>query len=56
MQEDGFDLVTVIKGANFYRRGRHLDFVKDFVPPSTSEFDSVYQPYRYVVLYYVGRH
>lgn len=46
--EDGFDLVTVIKGANFYRRGRHLDFVKDFVPPSTSEFDSVYQPYRWM--------
>ncbi|XP_075090669.1 phytyl ester synthase 2, chloroplastic-like isoform X2 [Nicotiana tabacum] len=46
--EDGFDLVTVIKGANFYRRGRHLDFVKDFVPPSTSEFDTVYQPYRWM--------
>ncbi|XP_019225895.1 PREDICTED: acyltransferase-like protein At3g26840, chloroplastic isoform X2 [Nicotiana attenuata] len=46
--EDGFDLVTVIKGASFYRRGRHLDFVKDFVPPSTSEFDSVYQPYRWM--------
>ncbi|XP_010315903.1 phytyl ester synthase 2, chloroplastic isoform X2 [Solanum lycopersicum] len=46
--EADFNLVTVIMGANFYRRGRHLDFVRDFVPPSTSEFDSVYQPYRWM--------
>ncbi|KAJ8546462.1 hypothetical protein K7X08_019045 [Anisodus acutangulus] len=46
--EADFNLVTVITGANFYRRGRHLDFVTDFVPPSTSEFDSVYQPYRWM--------
>lgn len=46
--EPDFNLVTVITGANFYRRGRHLDFVRDFVPPSTSEFDSVYQPYRWM--------
>ncbi|XP_059294357.1 phytyl ester synthase 2, chloroplastic-like isoform X3 [Lycium ferocissimum] len=46
--EADFNLVTVITGANFYRRGRHLDFVTDFVPPSTSEFDSVYKPYRWM--------
>lgn len=46
--EADFNLVTVIMGANFYRRGRHLDFVRDFVRPSTSEFDSVYQPYRWM--------
>lgn len=46
--EAEFNLVTVIMGANFYRRGRRLDFVTDFVPPSTSEFDSVYQPYRWM--------
>ncbi|XP_055803121.1 phytyl ester synthase 2, chloroplastic-like isoform X2 [Solanum dulcamara] len=46
--EADFNLVTVITGANFYRRGRHLDYVRDFVPPSTSEFDSVYQPYRWM--------
>ncbi|KAK4712737.1 hypothetical protein R3W88_007250 [Solanum pinnatisectum] len=46
--EADFNLITVIMGANFYRRGRHLDFVRDFVPPSTSEFDSVYQPYRWM--------
>ncbi|KAM3364140.1 hypothetical protein P3S68_018994 [Capsicum galapagoense] len=43
-----FNLVTVITGANFYRRGRNLDFITDFVPPSTSEFDRVYQPYRWM--------
>ncbi|XP_060191828.1 phytyl ester synthase 2, chloroplastic-like isoform X3 [Lycium barbarum] len=46
--EADFNLVTVMTGANFYRRGRHLDFVTDFVPPSTSEFDNVYKPYRWM--------
>lgn len=46
--EADFNLVTVITGANFYRRGRNLDFITDFVPPSTSEFDRVYQPYRWM--------
>ncbi|PHT57148.1 Acyltransferase-like protein, chloroplastic [Capsicum baccatum] len=46
--EAHFNLVTVITGANFYRRGRNLDFITDFVPPSTSEFDRVYQPYRWM--------
>ncbi|CAN4079059.1 unnamed protein product [Withania somnifera] len=46
--EAELNLVTVIMGANFYRRGRRLDFVTDFVPPTTSEFDSVYQPYRWM--------
>ncbi|XP_047054714.1 phytyl ester synthase 1, chloroplastic-like isoform X3 [Lolium rigidum] len=36
--EDGFNLLTVIKGANMYRRGRQRDSVMDFLPPTRCEF------------------
>ncbi|XP_039157570.1 acyltransferase-like protein At1g54570, chloroplastic isoform X2 [Eucalyptus grandis] len=35
--EDGFDLVTIIKGVGFYRRGKGLDYVSDCLPPSPAE-------------------
>jgi hypothetical protein len=37
-QEDGVNLLTVIKGANMYRRGRQRDSVTDYLPPTLSEF------------------
>ncbi|CAD6343771.1 unnamed protein product [Miscanthus lutarioriparius] len=36
--EDGVNLLSVIKGANMYRRGRQRDFVTDYLPPTLSEF------------------
>ncbi|KAA8536943.1 hypothetical protein F0562_029421 [Nyssa sinensis] len=36
--EDGVNLLTVIKGTCKYRRSRRRDFIKDFLPPSISEF------------------
>ncbi|XP_059669940.1 phytyl ester synthase 2, chloroplastic-like isoform X2 [Cornus florida] len=46
--EDGFDLVTTIKGAGFYRHARYLDYVSDYVPPGPSEFKQIYEPYRWL--------
>ncbi|KAF9622394.1 hypothetical protein IFM89_031197 [Coptis chinensis] len=51
LMEDGVDLVTVIKGAGFYRRTRKIDYVSDFVLPTPSEFKKVYDSsYRWVDL------
>lgn len=36
--EDGVNLLTVIKGTFKYRRSKKHDFVKDYLPPSMSEF------------------
>ncbi|KAI3862535.1 hypothetical protein MKX03_037639 [Papaver bracteatum] len=46
--EDGFDLVTVIKGAGFYRRTKKLDYVSDFMHPNQSELTKMYDSYRWV--------
>ncbi|KAI3929511.1 hypothetical protein MKX01_025679 [Papaver californicum] len=35
--EDGFNFVTVIKGAGFYRRSRNIDYVSDYIPQNPSE-------------------
>ncbi|KAH9791742.1 AB hydrolase-1 domain-containing protein [Citrus sinensis] len=48
-QEDGVDLVTTIKGAGYYRRGRIVDYVSDFIPPTTIEVNKVYEEYRWMV-------
>ncbi|KAI3976099.1 hypothetical protein MKX01_016782, partial [Papaver californicum] len=37
IQEDGFNFVTVIKGAGFYRRSRNIDYVSDYIPQNPSE-------------------
>uniref|UniRef100_A0A5B7BDC7 Serine aminopeptidase S33 domain-containing protein n=1 Tax=Davidia involucrata TaxID=16924 RepID=A0A5B7BDC7_DAVIN len=46
--EDGFDLVTIIMGAGFYRRARYLDYVSDYFPPNPSEFKRIYEPFRWI--------
>nr|DAD30462.1 TPA_asm: hypothetical protein HUJ06_009313 [Nelumbo nucifera] len=46
--EDGIDLVTIIKGASFYRRKRHIDYVSDYVPPTPFEFKQAYESYRWL--------
>ncbi|XP_006855419.2 acyltransferase-like protein At1g54570, chloroplastic isoform X2 [Amborella trichopoda] len=40
--EDGINLLTIIKGAQVYRRSRIRDFVSDFLPPTLSEFKRIY--------------
>ncbi|XAR54707.1 Diacylglycerol O-acyltransferase [Bertholletia excelsa] len=37
--ENGFNLLSVIKGTHKYRHSRRHDFVLDFLPPSMSEFE-----------------
>uniref|UniRef100_M4F1G3 Serine aminopeptidase S33 domain-containing protein n=1 Tax=Brassica campestris TaxID=3711 RepID=M4F1G3_BRACM len=36
--EDGVDLVTIVKFAYFYRRGKTLDYVSDYIMPTPFEF------------------
>ncbi|KAG5056150.1 hypothetical protein GLYMA_03G243700v4 [Glycine max] len=36
--EDGIGLLTIIKGTCMYRRSRRHDLVRDFIPPSMTEF------------------
>ncbi|XP_071915156.1 phytyl ester synthase 2, chloroplastic isoform X2 [Coffea arabica] len=45
--EDGFDLVTIIKCASFYQRGRCVDYVLDYLPPKPPEFEQIYEPHRW---------
>ncbi|XP_062210624.1 phytyl ester synthase 1, chloroplastic-like isoform X2 [Phragmites australis] len=40
--EDGINLLSIIKGANMYRRGRQRDFVTDYLPPTISEFKKTF--------------
>ncbi|KAK0590520.1 hypothetical protein LWI29_028350 [Acer saccharum] len=47
-QEDGVDLVTIIKGASFYRRGNNLDYVSDFIPPTTPESNKAFENIRWM--------
>ncbi|KAH1092402.1 hypothetical protein J1N35_019659 [Gossypium stocksii] len=47
--EDGFDLVTAIKGASFYRHGKYLDYVSDYIPPTPYEFKKIYESNRWVL-------
>ncbi|GKD83718.1 acyltransferase-like protein, chloroplastic, partial [Tanacetum coccineum] len=39
--EENFDPVTVIKGAGYYRRGKHTDYASDFLPPSSQEMKDI---------------
>lgn len=50
--EDDVNLLTIIKGNCKYRRSRKHDFIKDFIPPSMSEYKKAvetYGLYRYYV-------
>ncbi|GAB2287394.1 hypothetical protein Dimus_021772 [Dionaea muscipula] len=40
--EDGFSLLSIMKGTSKYRRSRRMDYVSDFLPPSMSEYMRVY--------------
>ncbi|KAF8013084.1 hypothetical protein BT93_I1070 [Corymbia citriodora subsp. variegata] len=44
--EDDFDLVTIIKGVGFYRRGKCLDYISDYLPPTPAEYRKVYESSR----------
>ncbi|KAE8706303.1 putative Esterase/lipase/thioesterase family protein [Hibiscus syriacus] len=47
--EEDFDLVTTIKGASFYRRGKYLDYVSDYMPPTPYEFKKIYESQRTIL-------
>lgn len=46
--EENFDLVTVIKGAGFYRRAKHTDYASDFLPPSSTEVKDIVDSARWL--------
>ncbi|XP_072992605.1 phytyl ester synthase 2, chloroplastic-like isoform X1 [Typha latifolia] len=46
--EGGIDLVTIIKGAGFYRRSRQIDYVSDYLIPTRYEFEKVIEEYRLI--------
>ncbi|XP_019057145.1 PREDICTED: acyltransferase-like protein At3g26840, chloroplastic isoform X2 [Tarenaya hassleriana] len=47
--EDSVDLVTIIKAASFYRRGKSHDFVSDYIPPTPFEFKQQIDIYRWLI-------
>ncbi|XP_034706778.1 acyltransferase-like protein At3g26840, chloroplastic [Vitis riparia] len=48
--EDGIDLVTIIKGVNFYRRAKYHDYVSDYIPLVPSEFRQATEEYRWLTM------
>ncbi|PKA55273.1 Acyltransferase-like protein [Apostasia shenzhenica] len=46
--EDSFDIVSVIKDSNFYRRSKHKDFVSDYLPLTRYEFQKFIEEYRWM--------
>eukprot|EP00258_Populus_trichocarpa_P023572 XP_024439591.1 acyltransferase-like protein At1g54570, chloroplastic [Populus trichocarpa] len=52
--EDGVGLLTAIKGTSKYRRSKRIDFVSDYLPPSTSEFKSFFEEAYGLLLYAAG--
>ncbi|XP_024977581.1 acyltransferase-like protein At1g54570, chloroplastic [Cynara cardunculus var. scolymus] len=46
--EEDFDLVTVIKGAGFYRRAKHTDYASDFLLPSPREIKDIVDSARWL--------
>ncbi|XP_010243600.2 PREDICTED: acyltransferase-like protein At1g54570, chloroplastic [Nelumbo nucifera] len=47
VQEDGINLLTVIKGTSTYRRSRRHDYTSDFIPPTMTEYrNAVNQQYK----------
>ncbi|XP_058737596.1 phytyl ester synthase 1, chloroplastic-like [Vicia villosa] len=43
--EGGLDLVTVVKGTSYYRRGMYHDYALDFIPPSRDEANKIVESY-----------
>ncbi|KAI3669233.1 hypothetical protein L6452_40460 [Arctium lappa] len=48
LPEEDFDLVTVIKGAGFYRRAKHTDYASDFLLPSPREIKDIVDSARWL--------
>ncbi|KAK6153335.1 hypothetical protein DH2020_012974 [Rehmannia glutinosa] len=46
--DETFDLVAAIKFTNYYRRGASYDYVSDFLPPTPSELQALYEPLRWM--------
>lgn len=42
------DFVTILKATGFYRRTRNLEYVLDYLPPSTYEFRKARESHRFV--------
>uniref|UniRef100_A0A1S4AED2 Acyltransferase n=1 Tax=Nicotiana tabacum TaxID=4097 RepID=A0A1S4AED2_TOBAC len=47
VQEDGINLLSIIKGTSKYRHSKRHDYVMDFLPPSMSEFKKAVQDFRW---------
>ncbi|XP_002512877.2 phytyl ester synthase 2, chloroplastic isoform X1 [Ricinus communis] len=47
--ENEVDLVTIIKGTSFYRRGARHDYISDYIQPSPPEFKRIYDSNRFIV-------
>ncbi|XP_044377238.1 acyltransferase-like protein At1g54570, chloroplastic isoform X2 [Triticum aestivum] len=45
--EGGFDIVTTIKGAGYYRRSSQTDFIADYLPPTPSELKKILDSFGY---------
>ncbi|KAK7336128.1 hypothetical protein VNO77_16661 [Canavalia gladiata] len=48
--EGNIDLVTIIKGTSYYRRGKYHDYASDFIPPTPEEAQKVIESNRLVNL------
>ncbi|XP_020088707.1 acyltransferase-like protein At3g26840, chloroplastic isoform X1 [Ananas comosus] len=46
--EGGIDLVTIIKGAGYYRRSRQINYVSDYLLPTPNELQKVIEEYRLI--------
>ncbi|XP_074572947.1 phytyl ester synthase 2, chloroplastic-like isoform X2 [Curcuma longa] len=48
--ESSIDLVSIVKGAGFYRRSRQVDYVSDYLLMTPDEFQKATEQYRWVDL------
>lgn len=54
LQEDGFNLLSIMKGTITYRRSRRHDFVTDYLPPSISDFRKQFDQDNRQVFHFIG--
>ncbi|CAI8613444.1 unnamed protein product [Vicia faba] len=45
--EGSLDLIMVIKGTSYYRRGKYHDFDSDFIPPTRDEVNKIIESYSF---------
>lgn len=43
LQEDGINLMTIVKAMNLYRRSKQHNFITDYAAPSLNEFKKVFE-------------